>query len=231
MLYSRPLLLGTLLKRYKRFLADVRLEDGSVVLAHVPNSGSMLGVKDPGSLCYLSEAANPDRKLKFTLEIVKSGPTLVGVNTSLTNKLVREALENKIIPEWSDYTEIQAEVKINPKTRLDFCLLHKKKKHFIEVKNVSMARPPLAVFPDAVTERGQKHLRELMGLAKKGHGAEVVFIAQRGDVHTFAPCEDIDPEYAKLLRKAFQSGVTVRSFFCDVSPEAIKIVKPLKIQL
>lgn len=213
-------------------MADVRLSDGTEIVAHVPNSGSMQGVKTQGSPCRVSLSKNPKRKLPFTLEMVKGDEgRWVGVNTSLTNKLVSEAFHNKLIPEWKKYDNIKAEVKTGDGTRLDFLLTNKSTQCYVEVKNVSMARPPLAVFPDAVTERGQKHLKELMKLKKQGAQAELFFVVQRGDCTSFSPCDDIDPEYGKLLRLAHKKGVKIRCYKCQLTPGGIKISEPLPIKL
>jgi sugar fermentation stimulation protein A len=232
MKFQAPLIQGTLLKRYKRFLADIELEDGSKIVAHVANSGSMLGVSEPGSLCRLSLSPNLDRKLRHSLEMVRvSTGAWVGVNTSLTNKLVHEAFENKIVKGWTRFSEIQREVKINKESRLDFLLTGRSKKRYVEVKNVSMARPPLAVFPDAVTERGQKHLKDLARLARQGFEAEIFFVVQREDCEVFHPCDDIDPVYGKLLRKVAKEGVKLQCWSCTLAPGSIELSHPIKIDL
>lgn len=202
---------GKFLKRYKRFFADIDW-DGTIITAHVPNTGSMKGCNQPGSLCLFTESTNPDRKLKFTLEMVQAeGGAWVGVNTSRPNALVKEALESKLLPNWHGYDEIKPEFKITKESRFDFALLKKgtEKKHFIEVKNVSMSADGVAMFPDAVTERGQKHLRELIRLQSEGHSCEIVFVAQREDVHSFKAAQQIDPVYADLLKETAQAGVKI----------------------
>jgi sugar fermentation stimulation protein A len=233
--FDSPLIEGTLLKRYKRFLADVRIGDsGEVIVVHVPNSGSMLGVSDPESPCLISRARNPDRKLPYTLEMVRGTEgSWVGVNTSLTNKLVQEAFEKKLIPDWRKFDTLEREIKINPQSRLDFLLSssENKRKCYVEVKNVSMAKPPEAVFPDAVTERGQKHLRELAKLAALGHQAEILFVVQREDCDTFRPCDEIDPEYGALLRKVTKEKVVARCWSCRMTKTSIELVRELQIVL
>jgi sugar fermentation stimulation protein A len=233
MKFEKPLLEGILLKRYKRFLADVRLEStGQVVLVHVPNSGSMLGVKDPGSRCRVSVSDNLKRKIPYTLEQVQTREGIwVGVNTSLTNKLVAEAFESKLVDDWAPYSEITREVKVGTKSRLDFLLSDGKRQCFVEVKNVSMAQPPCAVFPDAVTERGQKHLDELLKLSRDGHGAELFFVVQREDCETFKPCDEIDPVYGKLLREVAAQGVKIHCWACEVTPTEIRITHKLPVDL
>jgi sugar fermentation stimulation protein A len=232
MRFDSPLVDAVLLKRYKRFLADVKLPSGEVIVAHVPNSGSMKGVSSSGSPCRILKSSNPLRKLPYTLEMVQvESKAWVGVNTSRTNSLVRELIEKKIIESWSSYSEIKPEIKINAESRLDFLLSHETKKHYIEVKNVSMATPPLAVFPDAETTRGQKHLNELALLAKQGHGAEIFFVVQREDCHAFRPCDDIDPEYGRILRRVTKEGVNIQCWSCTVNADGIEIVRPLEIDL
>jgi len=239
MVFELPLIEGTLLKRYKRFLADVLItKTGETVLVHVPNSGSMTGVKDPGSPCRISISKNLSRKIPYTLEMVQTKcGAWVGVNTSLTNKLVAEAFAKGLISHWNKFEQIQSEVKINELSRLDFLLTNSKLtnskmgKCYVEVKNVSMARPPFAVFPDAVTERGQKHLRELMKLSKRGFSAELFFVVQREDCHTFKPCDDIDSVYGELLREAATKGVVIRCWACKISSKSVLIERELKVDL
>lgn len=202
------------------------------VIVHVPNSGSMLGVKDPQSRCWVTDSQNPKRKLQMTLEIVETArKTLVGVNTARTNDLVEEAFSNRLVPHWSEFDEVQREVKISKESRLDFLLTNKNKKHYVEVKNVSMALPPQAVFPDAVTERGQKHIKDLVSLLGKNQTAEVFFVVQREDCFEFRPCDEIDPEYGKLLRWAADKGLRVSAWKCKVTPDEITIATPIPVNL
>lgn len=225
MRFKAPLLKATMIKRYKRFFADVKL-DGQIVTAHCPNTGSLKSCWEEGRTAYISESDNPERKLKYTLEITES-PTgaLVGVNTSWPNKLVKEAFENKVIQDWESFKDFQSEVKISKETRLDACLTNAKgKKRYIEVKNVTLERDGVACFPDAETTRGQKHLIELMKLVDEGHEAEVVFTIQRGDCKHFSAAEDLDPEYAKLLVQAKKKGVIVRPLFVEVTPKELVIL-------
>jgi len=212
---------GKFLKRYKRFFADFEL-NRQIEVAHVANTGSMKSCNEPGSLCLVSSATNPERKLKWTLEAVqaKSG-SWVGVNTSRPNLLVKEAFEKKIISDWSQFTKLTAEVKINPQTRLDFLLENEKKKRYVEVKNVTLAEGDVALFPDAVTERGQKHLLELMELRKQGNEAEILFVVQRQDCRFFSPADEIDPEYGRLLRMAHEKGVLISAATTQISKNEI----------
>jgi sugar fermentation stimulation protein A len=229
---------GIFLKRYKRFFADVEFQ-GSTVVAHVANTGSLKSVNIPGQQCLISESTNPERKLKFSLEMIKSqAGSWVGVNTSVPNMIVKETLQLWVgrhdkVPHpfsaWSHYDELKPEHKISAETRLDFSLkkTSSDKLHFIEVKNVTLAEDGIAKFPDAVTERGQKHLRELMALIDLGHTAEIVFTIQRNDCGSFAPADDIDPEYGKLLREAFHKGVKISPFVVDLSHTEVTLSENL----
>jgi sugar fermentation stimulation protein A len=231
---------GIFLKRYKRFFADVKLGK-EIVVAHVPNTGSLKSAVEAGAPCLVTESDNPERKLKYTLEAVQmpSG-SWVGVNTSWPNQLAKEAFEAKVFKHWHSFDELKGEVKLSAETRIDLVLTNSKtqKKHFIEVKNVTMASGEVhdmkgvAHFPDAVTERGQKHLRELMKLVKDGHSAEIFFAIQRSDCHKFSPADEIDPEYGKLLREAQKVGVMITAAHVDITPKGLEISgKTLKVQL
>jgi sugar fermentation stimulation protein A len=230
---------GVFLKRYKRFFADVEL-NGEIVVAHVANTGSLKGAATPNAPCWISEAENPERKLRYSLEAVKLPSSWVGVNTSWPNQLAKEAFEKKIFSHWRSFDELQAEVKINPESRLDLLLTDSKskKKHYVEIKNTTLADGDVAAkkgcarFPDAVTERGQKHLRELMKLIDLGHEAEILFTVQRGDCAMFSPADEIDPEYGRLLREAHKKGVVITVAFVDISPTEIRLSgKTLPVQL
>ncbi len=240
MKYKTTVREGIFLKRYKRFFADVKLGDDTVV-AHVANTGSLKSAVEAGAACLVTDAENPERKLKYTLEAVRmpSG-AWVGVNTSWPNFLTKEAFEQGVFPHWKSFDQIQSEVKLSPETRIDLVLSNSKtgKKHYIEVKNVTMASGALAEkkgtahFPDAVTERGQKHLRELMKLVEAGHTAEIFFAVQRSDCRSFSPADEIDPEYSRLLREAEKCGVVVTAALVDVGPKEIVIRgQTLKLQL
>lgn len=231
---------GIFLKRYKRFFADVKL-GGETVVAHVPNTGSLKSASEPGAPCLVTEANNPERKLKYTLEAIQmpSG-AWVGVNTSWPNLLAKEAFEMKAFSHWKNFDELKVEVKLSPETRIDLVLLDSRtqKKHFVEIKNVTMASGDLhaqkgvAHFPDAVTERGQKHLRELMKLVKEGHSAEILFAIQRSDCRSFSPADDIDPEYGKLLREAQKVGVKITAALVALSAQGLSMSgQVLPIQL
>lgn len=244
--FKSPLVLGKFIKRYKRFFADVDLE-GEIVVAHVPNTGSMKSCNDPGSPCLLSRSEDPKRALKFTLEAVGQENHWVGVNTSWPNKLAVELFKQNKQAHWSKFDSFQPEVKINEQSRIDLVLWNssqtsvKKWKvadfvehqpvHFIEIKNVTLREGRAAQFPDAVTERGQKHLLELCELMEKGFTAEMLFIVQRTDVEYFEPAKAIDPEYSKLLRLAIDKGLQVTALCVSISEKGIHLEKQLPIRL
>lgn len=228
MKWASNLQTGTFQKRYKRFFADVELA-GETVVAHVANTGSLKSVNNPGQKCKVSPSNNPERKLKFTLEMIQApSGAWVGVNTSVPNAIVKEALEKAVqnkqgFANWQKYVFVKPEFKISKETRFDFALDYEasgEKKHFIEVKNVTLAVEKQgklhAQFPDAETERGQKHLRELMALMDQGHTSEIVFTIQRNDCVAFSPADDIDPEYGRLLREAREKGVTITALVVDL---------------
>ncbi|MEL6348152.1 MAG: DNA/RNA nuclease SfsA [Myxococcota bacterium] len=210
-----PLSDGTLIRRYKRFLADVRLPDGRTVTAHCPNPGSMKTCAEAGWRVRMSHNNNPRRKLRWTLEMVYDERDLpILINTGRPNDIVAEALENKAIPDFASYTRIRREVRYgDEKSRIDFLMTDDNLPDcYIEVKNVTLkAGPDLAAFPDATTRRGQKHLRELMTQQKAGDRAVLLFLVSRGGMAAMRPADDIDPEYGRLLRAAATAGVEVRA--------------------
>ena len=222
-----PMEQGIFLKRYKRFFADIEWK-GQVITAHVANTGSLKTCGEAGSPCLFTVHDNPKRKLKYSLEMMQApSGSWVGINTSLPNQLVKQALTDKILPQWKDWDEVQPEFKINAETRLDFRLkkikqkLNPEKHHFIEVKNVTLMRDKKAQFPDAVTTRGQKHLRELMALMDQGHSAELVFVVQREDCKAFTTADDIDPDYGQIFRQALSAGLRVTVLQTKLSPEGV----------
>lgn len=229
MKFTLPLTQGTLIKRYKRFLADVTLDSGEIVTAHCPNTGTMLSCSTPGSPVYLSISDNPKRKYPFTLEMVMDNSTWVGVNTSKTNHIVAEALASNQIAEFQDIQNIRKEVKTSAHSRLDLLIDHNETTTYIEVKNCSLAVENCAMFPDAVTTRGAKHLRELTRLVQEGNNGCIFFLVQRMDADQFAPAAHIDPEYAKELKKAMDAGVMALAYQAEVSPQGIEVVRRLKM--
>jgi sugar fermentation stimulation protein A len=201
---------GTLEKRYKRFLADVKLNSGELVTAHCANSGTMKECSEPGRPVYLSFHDNPKRKLKYTWEMIKMPTSLVGVNTMVPNRLVKKSIEDGIVEQLQDYENVKAEVKVSDRSRLDLLLTKgDKEKCFVEVKNCTLVKEEIAYFPDAVTTRGRKHLMELQRLAKEGNRSIIFFLVQRMDAKAFSPADNIDPAYAKELRKAKNNGVEI----------------------
>jgi len=236
MKFESPLIPGKLIKRYKRFLTDVELDDGTLVTAHCANSGSMLSVNDPGADVWLSPANNPKRKLQYTWEIVKIGDAMVGINTQHPNHIVYEAIEAGNIPELTGYDTQKREVKYGKNSRIDVLLTGGGKPDcYVEVKNTTMRRDRSkgapAEFPDAVTARGAKHLEELGDMVEQGHRAVMFYLVQRDDADSFTVAGDIDPTYAAGLKTAMQRGVEVIAYGCRVSPQDIEIDRPIKIEL
>ena len=231
MRFSTPLIPGTLLKRYKRFLADVRLDDDSLVTAHCTNTGRMLGCSAPGSRIYLSDQSGKGRKLEFTWEIIRVGISLVGINTLAANRLTREGIESGVIRELQGYARIRAEVPTRPGSRLDFLLEGPTERCYVEVKNVTLMVDHVAAFPDAVSERGTKHLKELIRLRRKGHRAVLMFVIQRGRCRSIRPADEIDPEYGRWLRRAVKAGVEVYSYSARVTTRAISLKDAVPLQL
>jgi sugar fermentation stimulation protein A len=234
MKFPDPLIPGTLIKRYKRFLSDIRLEDGAMVTAHCANSGSMMGLTEPGSAVWLSPARNPDRKLKYTWELASGADgDLVGINTSLPNGIVAEAVTAGNITELAGYADLRREVKYGKNSRIDLLLEDPERpKCYVEVKNVTLKRGNgdaggLAEFPDAVTARGAKHLAELSDMVADGHRAVMVYLVQRQDCAIFDIAADIDPGYAEALAAARKCGVETLCYSCRVSPGEIVVDKPM----
>ena len=237
MKWPQKLIEAKLLKRYKRFFADVEFA-GRTEVAHVANTGSLKSAIQAGQACLISPAQNPERKLKFSLEAVKTeAGHWVGVNTSWPNQLAKEAFNQKTLKHWQKFATLQSEVKINDESRLDLLLESEDgKKHYVEIKNVTLRNGDSAQFPDGVSERAQKHLKELMKLIKNGKKqgttAEILFTVQRDDCKYFSPADDIDPEYGKLLRQAEKAGVLISVRLIEISLEEIKLTdKKLEVRL
>lgn len=248
MIFTEPLKEGIFRRRFKRFFAEIESE-GEILTAHVPNTGSLKGCLLPNSRCRFTVSSDPSRKLAYTLQMVQDGKHWVGINTMAANLVVWHAWQDKLVAQWKKYDACQKEVRLHAKTRLDLALwkgsetlpaterlnptsLDQHHLHFVEIKNVTMAFDGVAMFPDAVTTRGQKHLEELMELNRRGHTAELVFLVQRSDCRTFAPADSIDPVYGKLLRAAVRAGVKLSAFPCDVSEKGIRLLaKPLALEI
>ena len=231
MRFPTPLVPGRLVERYQRFFADVRLDDGRLVTAHCPNSGRLLGCKEPGSPVYVSHHADPGRRLDWTWEMVRVGRTWVGINTLWSNRLVVEAIQDGTLGELQGYARIRREVRVSPRSRLDLLLEGRKGCCWVEVKNVTFRVGGFAAFPDAVTERGRKHVRELIRLARRGQRAALVFVIQRGDCAAFRPAYEIDPEHGRWLRRAVDAGVEVLPYQARVTPRAISLTRRLDLVL
>ncbi len=231
MRFATPLTPGTLLKRYKRFLVDVQLDDGTAITAHCPNTGAMLTCSAPGSRVCLSRSDNPTRKYPHTLDMVAEGNSWVGVNTARTNALVTEAILGGAIAEFAGAANVAREVTTSRGTRLDLLVAGNEGSTYVEVKNCSLAIDGCAMFPDAVTSRGTKHLEELMRLAAAGEGAAVFFLVMRMDATRFAPARAIDPTYGEALVRACRSGVRALAYQAQVTPQGIEVVGRLPVEL
>jgi sugar fermentation stimulation protein A len=238
MRFADPLLEGRLLRRYKRFLADIELCGREPVTVHVPNSGAMLGLDAPGSRVMVSRSANPGRKLAHTLEMVEADGAWVGCNTGHPNRLAFDAIQAGLLPELAGYAAARREVRYGTRnSRIDLLLEDPgRPPAWVEVKNVHLRRAgggdrPLAEFPDCPTSRGAKHLEELGDMAEAGHRAVMLYIVQRDDCHGFRVAADIDPVYDAGLRRALARGVEAYCYACRVDPQGIEIARPLPLAL
>lgn len=233
MRFDPPLLEGRLIRRYQRFLVDVETPDG-VLTAHCPNTGSMQGCLVPGSRVWVSPASNPARKLAWTWELVETAPgVVVGVHTGRSNALVHEALEAGLLPELVAYGRVRPEVRYGQGSRVDFLLQQAGLPDcYLEVKNVTAAvAGRVAAFPDAVTERGRRHLEEMAAMVAAGQRAVLVFCVQREDVDRVRPADEIDPAYGRALREAVRQGVEVRALRAEISPQEIRLVHCITVDL
>ena len=223
------LIKGKFIKRYKRFFVDV-LINNKIVTAHCANTGSMKGLLDEGNEVYLLQNNDPKRKLKYSLEIIKSRKNLIGVNTHFANKIVHHALENNLIDDLKNNTKIRPEVFFNKETRFDFLVEKNEKKSFVEVKNVTLFRDnKTAEFPDAVTSRGSKHLLTLIDAIKKGYKSYLIFLVQIQNMKYFKIARDIDNEYYKNYLIAKKAGVNFLAYRCKINTKKIVIEKKLEI--
>ncbi len=230
MKFKERLLQGTLIKRYKRFFVDIKFKNKNII-AHCPNSGSMMGLLTPNNKVWFSKSDNPKRKLKYTLEIIEDNKKMIGVNTHSTNKIVYEALLNKKIKYFKNFDKIQPEFKFNKNTRFDFYLSSKKKKCFLEIKNVTLSRKKnVSEFPDSITARGKKHLNELINAKKSGFDSYILYLIQREDCNSFKIADDIDQQYKVAFVNAIKNGVKVLCFDCKLSNEEIKINQQIKYE-
>ncbi|MBA1339034.1 MAG: sugar fermentation stimulation protein A [Pelagibacterales bacterium] len=226
--FENKLLSGVFIKRYKRFFVDIKMNKGTVV-AHCPNTGSMQGLLKQGNKVWLTRSNNPNRKLKYTLQIIEDDGVKIGVNTHLTNKIFLEALENNLVKELHKDIVIKSEVKFGENTRFDFLITSKNYKAFIEVKNVTLSRKQgTAEFPDSVTSRGAKHINELIKASKNGYKIYLAYVIQREDCKKFEIASDIDLEYYRLLSKALKKKLNILCYDCKFSLKGIKLNNKIK---
>ena len=229
--FENKLISGQFVKRYKRFFVDVKI-NGKIITAHCPNTGSMYGLLKKGNKVWLTKSKNPNKKLKYTLQIIQDKKTKVGVNTHLTNKIVLHALENNLIREFDAKIKIKPETKFGTNTRFDFLITKNTSKAFIEVKNVTLSRKKnVAEFPDAVTSRGLKHIEELVKASKKGYKIYILYLIQRNDCKIFKIANDIDPKYSDSLSKAVKKNLNILCFDCKFSSKGIKLNQKVKIKI
>ena len=227
--FNKSLIKGKLIKRYKRFFADVKLNKETVT-AHCPNTGSMMGLLNEGNEVFISKNDDPKRKLKYTLEIIKVKKNLVGVNTHFANKIAHHGLSNNLIKEISNNNTIKAEVFFNKETRFDFFIEKNKQKIFVEVKNVTLFRDrKVAEFPDSITSRGSKHLKALIEATRKGYKTYLLFLVQIQGIEFFKIAKDIDKEYYENYLLAKKNGVNFLAYNCKIDSKQIKIEKKIKI--
>jgi len=230
MKYSKPLQRVKLIQRYKRFLGDVEWPDGQLMTVHTANTGSMLGCSTPGNHIWIRDSENDKRKYRYSWEISETGDgNLIGVNTHLANKLVVEAIEQGSINELLEYENIRTEVPYGENSRIDI-LLQGNEDCYVEVKNVTARDGQYAIFPDAVTARGTKHLNELVNMVKAGHRAVMFFCIQRSDIELFRPATEIDPLYARTLVYALDNGVEVLAYSVVISADEISLVRPISVK-
>ncbi len=230
--FSAPLIQGRLLKRYKRFLADIELASGELITAHTSNTGAMTGLTQTGSPVYVSQHDHPKRKLKYTWQLIQIDQHWVGINPILANHLTEEAIRNDVITELQGYDEIKREVRYGNNSRIDLLLSKSSGENcYVEVKNATLVEQQTALFPDAVTLRGLKHLQELSQMTQAGHRAVMCYIVQRSDINRFAPADHIDPTYGKALRLAQAAGVELIAYNAQVSPQGIRLKQALPISL
>lgn len=227
-----PLIPGTLIKRYKRFLADIKFEDGNIITAHCPNSGSMTACSQPGRPVYVSQHDNPRRKLKYTWELIDMPGSLVGVNTLVPNRLVKKSIQDGEVEALIGYDTVKPEIKVGQGTRLDLLLTRgENEKCYVEVKNCTLVTDGVACFPDAVTTRGQKHLAELQKLRKEGNRCVMFFLVQRMDAEVFKPADHIDPAYGQALRRARKSGVEILVYDVNINLERIVLRRRVPLEI
>ena len=231
MFFENKLISGLFIKRYKRFFVDVKISN-QIITAHCPNTGSMYGLLNKGNKVWISKTNNPNRKLKYTLEIIEDNKSKVGVNTHSANKIVYHALKNNLIKEFNADVNIQPETKFGINTRFDFLVTNNKYKAFIEVKNVTLSRKKgLAEFPDSITARGLKHINKLVKARKKKYKIFILFMIQRDDCKSFTIAKDLDPDYANALNKAVKNKLNILCYDCKFSTKGIKLNNKIKLEI
>ncbi len=229
--FKNRLLSGLFVKRYKRFFVDIKINN-KIVTVHCPNTGSMHGLLKKDNKVWISKSNNPNRKLKYTLEIITDNSSKVGVNTHSSNKIVYHALQNNLIKEFDGILDIKPEVKFGLNTRFDFLITNQSFKAFIEVKNVTLSRQKsVAEFPDSVTTRGLKHIEELIKASKENYKIYILYLIQREDCKSFKIAKDIDPNYAKALSEAVKNKLNILCYDCKFSPKGIKLNKKVKLRI
>jgi sugar fermentation stimulation protein A len=231
MIFEKQLIPAKLVRRYKRFLADVELKNGEILTVHCPNSGSMKSCMSPGWPVQLSQSANPNRKYIYTWEMVHNGKCWIGINTGIPNIIAKEAITRGVIGELQGYPEIRKEVKYGRNSRIDLLLRAGAKCCYVEVKNVTLVEEEdCFYFPDAVTERGKKHLYELADVYRQGQRAVMLYIVQRSDGRYFKPAEHIDPAYAHVLKQVHRAGVEILVYRAEVNPRVIEVIEKVPWQ-
>jgi len=231
MYFENKLISGLLIKRYKRFFVDIKIKN-QIITAHCPNTGSMSGLLEKNNKVWISKSTNPNRKLKYTLEIIENNKSKVGVNTHSANKIVHHALKNNLIEEFNEILEIKPETKFGSNTRFDFLVSSKKFKAFIEVKNVTLSRKKdIAEFPDAITARGLKHINELVKASKKNYKIFLLYLIQRDDCKSFTIAKDIDSSYASALTKAVKKKLNILCYDCKFSTKGIKLNNKINLKI
>ena len=229
--FEDKLISGLLIKRYKRFFVDIKVEN-KIITAHCPNTGSMMGLLKKNNKVWLTKSDNPKRKLKYTLQIIEDESSKVGINTHITNKIVLDALNNSIIEKFRNLETIKPEVNFGSNTRFDFLISEGKKRSFIEVKNVTLSRKKgIAEFPDAVTSRGLKHIEELIKAGQKGYEIYLLYVIQRNDCDKFKLAKDIDPKYYELLIKAVKKNLNILCYDCKFTSKGIKLNREIKFKI
>ncbi len=229
--FEDKLITGLFIKRYKRFFVDIKIGN-KIVTAHCPNTGSMWGLLKKNNKVWLTKSNNPKRKLKYTLQIIENQSSKVGINTHITNKIALEALKNSVIEKFRNLETIKPEVSFGSNTRFDFLVTREKKKSFIEIKNVTLSRKKgVAEFPDAVTSRGLKHIKELLKASQKGYEIYLFFLIQRDDCNKFELAKDIDPKYCELLSKAVKKNLNILCYDCKFSTKGIKLNRKIRFKI